>query len=105
MPGSEIAHSQVPSPLVAVFVRALLLAEGAGASEIGIDHLLAALSAALLDERSSAPSVGPFVPTPKRQMFFSSAAQAALESAGSLEQVSIDSLRSALSVAKREDSK
>jgi hypothetical protein len=43
MSGSETLYPPFLSPVIEVFVKALILAEEEGAPEIGVDHLLAAL--------------------------------------------------------------
>ena len=79
-----------------VFFRALILAERECAPEIRIDHLLAALDMALTEERPIPPSVGPLLPCEHRDKFFSSEAEAVIDSAGGLEGATLDRLRTAL---------
>jgi hypothetical protein len=84
-----------------VFFRALILAEKECAPEIRVDHLLAALDVAPTEETPVPPSAGPLLPCPKREMFFSSEAEARIESVGGIEGATVDRLRSAL-LAKSE---
>ena len=110
MSGSETVYPPLLSPVIEVFVRALILAEDENAPEIGVDHLLAALDGPRTDSKPVEQAKGPFVPTPHRDKAFSSAAKAAIEAAGAvapsdLEQLTIDSLRRALLAAKREHAK
>ena len=106
MSGSETVYPPLLSPVIEVFVRALILAEDENAPEIGVDHLLAALDSPTTESKPVEQSMGPFVPAPHRDKAFSSEAKAAIEAAGTaapsdLEQLSIDSLRRALLAAKR----
>ena len=87
--------SETP-PKFDVFFKAAFLAEEEGAKEIGIRHLLAALDSPALETNLSGPSTGPFVPVPRVDKVFSSEAQAAIAASGDLDQLSVDSLRAAL---------
>jgi hypothetical protein len=58
-----------------VLVRALVLARSLGASEIGIDHLLAALDP---ESGPDAPPEGAFFPVPRQDMALSRDAAAAV---------------------------
>jgi hypothetical protein len=107
MSGSDTVYPPLLSPVIEVFVKALILAEDENAPEIGIDHLLASLDCPTIDSKPAEQAKGPFVPTPHRDKALSSAAKAAIEAAGAvapsdLEQLTIDSLRRALLAAKRE---
>ena len=81
------------SGAMGVFFRAFILAERECAPETGVDHLLAALDVASTEERPIPPSPGLLLPCPKREMFFSSEAEALIESVGGLEGVTLDRLR------------
>jgi ClpA/ClpB-like protein len=81
-----------------VLVRALLLAQESGASEIGIDHLLAAFTP---ETGSAAPRDAPFFPVPKREMSLSPDAAAAIVHLGEISTIPSDVLLAALLSAKR----
>jgi len=85
-----------------VFFRALILAERECAPEIRVNHLLAALDVEPTEETPVPPSTGPFLPCPKREMFFSSEAEALIESVGGLEGTTLERLRTALLAARSE---
>ena len=98
----------MPSDLViGVFLKALILAEKEGASEIGVHHLLAALDTPTTESKPVEQSPGAFAPVPHRDKALSSQAQAAIEAAGALacsdlEQLTIDALKRTLLAAKRD---
>jgi hypothetical protein len=85
-----------------VFFRAFILAERECAPEIRVDHLLAALDVASIDENPVMPSAEPFLPCEHRDKVFSCEAEALIESVGDLEGATLDHLRSALLAAKSE---
>ena len=60
-----------------VLVRAVVLAQNSGASEIGIDHLLAALDPETSSAEPVAPPEGPFFPVPRQDMALAPDAAAA----------------------------
>ena len=74
-------YSQVGG-VMGVFFTALVLAEKECAVEIRVDHLLATLDMAPTEEKLMPPSAGPLLPCPKREMLFSSEAEAVIESVG-----------------------
>jgi len=83
-----------------IFIRALILAQRSGSSEISIDHLLCAM-----DEIAGFPETAiqpepPFLPIPKQELPFSSAAIAAIQPLGEISGVSMNTLRGALLEAK-----
>lgn len=91
-------------------MKALLLSEKAGAPEIGVDHLLAALDSPTTESKSVEQSTGHYVPIPYQDKVFSNEAKAAIEGACALvacdlEQLTIDSLRTALVTAWRDRTK
>jgi hypothetical protein len=85
-----------------VFFRALILAERECAPELRVDHLLAALDVASVEESPVVPSSGPLLPCEHRDKFFSSEAAALIESVGGLDGATLDRLRRALLAAKSE---
>jgi hypothetical protein len=90
-----------------VFFKASLVAETESAPEIGVDHLLAALDGQTTESKPVEQSAGLYVPIPHRDKALSSEAKAAIEAACAVvccdpEQLTIDSLRTAL-VASRRD--
>ena len=87
-----------------VLVRALVLARSLGGSEIGIDHLLAALDPETASTEPVPPPEGPFVPVPGQDMLLSPDAAAALAALGDILTIPLDVLRSVLLSAKRQDS-
>jgi hypothetical protein len=108
MPDSDGALA-IP-PVVEVFFKALLLAEKESASEIGVDHLLAALDSPTSEDKPVQQSARPYVPIPHRDKAFSSEAKAAIEAACAVapcdvERLTIDSLRRALAAARRDHTK
>jgi hypothetical protein len=111
MPDSDKAYPSVIPPVVEVFFfKALLLAEKESAPEIGVDHLLAALDSTTIESKPVEQSTGPYVPIPHRDKAFSSEAKAAIEAACALascdlEQLTIDSVRTALGAAPRDHTK
>jgi hypothetical protein len=107
MPDSVGAYPSVIPPVVEVFFKALLLAEKESAPEIGVDHLLAALDSPTIESQPVEQSTGPYVPIPHRDKALSSEAKAAIEAACALascdlEQLTIDSVRTALDAARRD---
>ena len=82
--------------VIEVFGLALVLAERAGATEIGITHLREALDHRPVEQRPAPPS-GRFVPVPKREMAFSRNAKTAIatavRSAGTLDGLTIELIR------------
>jgi len=107
MSGSEIVY---PPPVVEVFLKALILAENEEAPEIAVDHLLAALNSPTPEREPVEQSTRPFAPAPHRDKALSSEAQKAIAKAGGLgpadlEQLTIDSLRTALLATKRDRTK
>jgi hypothetical protein len=95
------------SPVIGVFIKALILAERAGATEIGVDHLLAALEFPLVGDEPVAPAPGPVVHTPHREKALSPEAESAVRAAGGgiplgFEGLTIESLRKALLAEKGE---
>ena len=100
------AAPPVPLPILEVFCKALVLAEVENAPEIGVDHLLAALGGAITE--SQRVEDGVHIPAPHREKALSSEARAAIEAASSFEhssfeQLSINSLRTALLATKLRD--
>jgi hypothetical protein len=107
MPGGAIVDPPFLPPVIEVFLKALILAEKENAPEIGVDHLLAALDTPTAERKPVEQSPGPFVPASHRDKPLSSQAKAAIEAAGALapsdlEQLTIDSLRTALLAVKRD---
>jgi hypothetical protein len=95
--------AQIPGPILEVLICAIILAQEAGAGEIGIDHLLRAAESAgeaKLPRRSAAP----FLPVPRCEMNLSQEAAALFDSFADFENVTKDSFRSALLAAKRSGS-
>jgi hypothetical protein len=87
---------------IIVLVRALVLAQGSGASEIGTDHLLAALDSNEPIPTAIAGIAEPYSAVPKQDMPLALDAIAAISPLGDLSTVSLDTLRSALVSAKRQ---
>ena len=84
-----------------VLARALVLAQTSGASEIGIDHLLAGLDAEAGSVDPVAPLEGTFFPVPKQEMALSPGAAAALAPFENISTIPLDVLRSVFLSAKR----
>jgi hypothetical protein len=91
-----------PGDIVAVFARALVLAEAAGATEIGVQHLLAAAES-FSDAGAELPG-DMFKPVPRRDMPFSGAARKALGSLGDYGQSSVTDLLRVLRAGDGESS-
>src|SRR5882762_9055596 len=94
------AMSSEAAPAMLVLVRALVLAQTSGASEIGIDHLLAALDPESGSGDPVAPPEGTFFPVPRQDMALSPGAAAAMASLGDISTIPLDVLRSVLLSAK-----
>jgi hypothetical protein len=90
---------QEAATAILVLVRALVFAQSSGASEIGIDHLLAALDS---NEPIPTTIAGPYSAVPKQDMPLALDASAAISPLADLSTVSLDTLRSALVSAKRQ---
>ena len=82
------------TPAWLVLIKAAVLARRSGAREITVRHLLDAFQIDV--EPSQAGGQGPFVPVPKFDITFSAEAAAALTSAGEIEALSVEQLRTAL---------
>ena|SRR5690242_7703438 len=90
-----------------VFCKALILAEGENAAEIGVDHLVAARESPAAVNGPAVQAAGCYLPAPHRDKPLSSQARAAIEAARPLsasggEHLTIDSLRAALLAVKRD---
>jgi len=85
-----------------VMIKALVLARGSGASEIGIDHFLAALEPESSSVDPAAPPEGTFFPVPRQDIALSHGAAAAIATLGDISTIPLDVLRSALLSAKRQ---
>ena len=92
------------APALRVFVRALVIAQSSGASEIAIDHLLAALDTGIGPNEPIAGLIAErYVPVPKQDMPFApDVTAAALEPLGEIFAIPLDVLRRALVSEKRE---
>ena len=91
-------------PVWKVLLRAALLARDSGASEIGIDSLLAAIDAAPVTAESTTPATHQVsIPIPHQDFLFTRAAAAAVNSAGGIETMSVERLRAALLAAKEQE--
>src|SRR5258708_35285154 len=99
MPGESFNLSP---PLVEVFIRALMLAESAGASEIEPSHLLTSLDL-MAAEKQPTPAP-PFEPVPAHDLPVSSEARAILDSVGVPERATLEDLRAALLAARQRTS-
>jgi hypothetical protein len=93
--------SEAP-PAILVLCRALVFAQTSGATEIDIDHLLAALDPESGSLDPVAPSEGPFFPVPKQDMALSPGAAAAIGPLGDISAIPLDVFRSVLLSAKRQ---
>ena len=92
-------------PVWDTLLRAALLARQSGASEIGLDELLAALEPESTPSESVQPeSDQTFHPIPHQDFLFSSAAAKAVESAGDLQTMPVERLRTAVLAAKHQES-
>ena len=85
-------------PALQVLFRALGLSLASGCSEIGIAQLLAALEPVPAMSEEPEPQIR--LPAPKQELPLSPAAIAALSSAGNIETLSLDRLKSVLLAAK-----
>ena len=84
-----------------VLLTSLSLAQAQEATEIGVDHLLAALDAG--PSRGPEPSAGgAFVPTPRVELPLSAGVRSVMSSLGDFESTSVDTLRGALLRAKED---
>jgi len=81
-------------PAMRVLVRALGLAQSSGASEIGINYLLATLDAESGSVDPVAPPAGTFFPVPRQDMALSPGAAAAMAPLENLSTIPLDDLRS-----------
>ena len=104
MSGGETA---LLPPVMEVFCKALILAEGENAAEIGVDHLLAALESPAAVNDTAVQASEHYLPAPHRDRPPSSQARTAVEAAGAhaasgFEHLTIDSLRAALLAVKRD---
>jgi hypothetical protein len=87
---------------ISVFIRAFSLAQRSKASEIRIEHLLAALDEDMPSEvESSIRPEPPFLPVPHEDLPLSPGATAALEPLGDIFDVSLKALRNILLDAQR----
>jgi len=96
-----MSDSETP-PIFDVFLKAFFLAHQEGAPEIGIPHLLAALDSPAMEANVSKSQAGPFVPVPRVDKAFSHEAQAVIAALGDLNQLTVDSLRAALTELRTE---
>ena len=93
---------QEAATAIRLLVRALVLAQRSGASEIEVDHLLAALDADVFEQPMAKPVEGPYFAIPAQDMPLTPDAVAALEPLGEISAIPLDVLRSALLSAKRQ---
>jgi hypothetical protein len=93
--------SSEATPTVLIFVRALMLAQSSGSSEIGIDHLLAALEGKGTSGDPVVSSGGSFSPLQKLDLPLSAEAATALSAYEDIPNLPLDVLRSALLAAKK----
>jgi hypothetical protein len=89
-------------PAMLVLARALVLAQSSGASEIGINHLLAVLDAEAGSVDPVAPPEGTFFPVPRQDMALSPGADAAMAPLENISTIPLDALRSVLLSAKHQ---
>ena len=89
-----------PPPIMHVLITALLLAHAQEATEIGVDHILAALDADLQEPEPRAE--GLFVPVPRVDLPLSAGVRSVMSSLGDIESASLDTLRRALLRAKED---
>jgi hypothetical protein len=94
------AMSSEAAPTMLVLIKALVLARSSGASEIGIDHLLAALEAESSSVDPAAPPEGTFFPVPRQDMALSRGAATAIARLGDISTIPLDVLRNVLLSAK-----
>ena len=88
-------YSETPS-VARVFATALRLAQNAGASEISIEILLAALDHKFTSNEVAEPTTGPFLPVPQEEMLLSKEAESAIAPLGDIFSIPASLLRSAL---------
>lgn len=88
-----------PPPIMHVLITALLFAHAQEATEIGVDHLLAALDADLDEPEPGAEGTGP---VPRVELPLSAGVRSGMSSLGDIESASIDALRRALLRAKED---
>jgi hypothetical protein len=88
-------NARTPASL-RVFVKALMLADTAGVSEISVDMLLAALDCELSPPKVQEPLTGDIVPVPRRELALSNEAKAAMVPLGDIFGITPEALRSAL---------
>jgi len=89
------------SPNNAGINQGLGVGRSSGASEIGIDHLLAAIEPESSSVDHAAPPEETFVPVPRQDMALSDGATAAIAPLGDISTIPLDVLRSVLLSAKR----
>jgi hypothetical protein len=87
---------------ILVLARALVLAQDSGASEIGIDHLLAVLDADVLEQPIAESVEGPYFAIPAQDIPLAPDVVVALEPLGEIWAIPLDVLHSALLSAKRQ---
>jgi hypothetical protein len=92
--------NQPPLWLLTYLTKAMLVAEAAGAKEIGVEHLSAAVESAPGEDAPAEARSGPFIPVPKRDMMLSAELRAFLESLGDFQRISIADLQRALRARK-----
>ena len=91
------------APAVRVFVTALVLARRSGPSEIGIEHILAALGTSIGSNEPIAALIAErYVPVPKQDTPLAPDVIAALEPLGEIFATPLDVLRWALVSAKHQ---
>lgn len=92
--------SESNTTVIETLVKAMVIAENSGASEIRIDDLLTALDQ-LSTPGSDATSI--FLPVPKRDMPLSNGATKVIESIGDIDTIPSSEFREALVRAKKSD--
>jgi hypothetical protein len=94
---------QEAAPAILALVRALVIAQDSGASEIRVDHLLAALDDDI-DSNETDPTLiaERYVAVPAHDMPLAPDVVAVLEPLGEIWAIPLDVLRSALVSVKRE---
>ena len=88
-------------PAVVLLIRAMMVAQNAAATEIGVSHLLEAIDTPNTppDRFASNPS-GPFVPVERQELLLSPGAAGVISNLGDFSSISIEALRLALLAAK-----
>jgi hypothetical protein len=91
-----VVVDDMPFWLITALVRAMLVAETAGATEIGVEHLCAALESSSVESPPAETRPEILLPVPHRDMMLSEKLCCFLDSLGNLQQMNVTDLQRAL---------